>query len=74
MLPVIAQDAGMTVEDTAATIDTFVFPTVEDQLNAKWLGGGAQTFMGGVANVFVEARYATSGFVLDRGEIVRWQA
>ena len=55
MLPVIAQDAGMTVEDTAATIDTFVFPTVEDQLNAKWLGGGAQTFMGGVANVFVEA-------------------
>ena len=45
----------MTVEDTAATIDTFVFPPVDEQLNAKWLGGGAQTFMGGVANVFVEA-------------------
>ena len=55
MLPVIAQDAGMSVEDTAATIDTFIFPTVDDQLGDKWLGGGAQSFMGGVANVFVEA-------------------
>ncbi|MEO1536120.1 MAG: ABC transporter substrate-binding protein [Pseudomonadota bacterium] len=55
MLPVIAQDAGMSVEDTAATIDTFIFPSVGDQLDAKWLGGGAQSFMGGVANVFVEA-------------------
>src|SRR6056297_1426589 len=32
MLPVIAKDSGMDVEATAATIDTFVFPTVEDQL------------------------------------------
>ena len=55
MLPVIAADAGMDVEATAATIDTFVFPTVEDQLSEKWLGGGAQDFMKGVADVFVEA-------------------
>ena len=55
MLPVIAKDSGMDVEATAATIDTFVFPTVEDQLNEKWLGGGAQEFMKGVAEVFVEA-------------------
>lgn len=55
MLPVIAQDAGMSEDDTMATISTFVFPTVEDQLGDKWLGGGAQAFMGGVANVFVEA-------------------
>ncbi|MGX0974631.1 taurine transport system substrate-binding protein [Roseovarius sp. MBR-51] len=55
MLPVIAKDSGMDVEATAATIDTFVFPTVEDQLTAKWLGGGAQEFMKGVAEVFVEA-------------------
>ncbi|MEM8592488.1 MAG: ABC transporter substrate-binding protein [Pseudomonadota bacterium] len=55
MLDVIAQDAGMSVDDTAATMATFVFPTVEDQLSDKWLGGGAQTFMQGVANVFVEA-------------------
>jgi len=55
MLPVIAKDSGMDVADTARTIDTFVFPTVEDQLGAKWLGGGAQEFMKGVAEVFVEA-------------------
>lgn len=55
MLPVIAADAGMDVEATAATIDTFVFPTVDDQLSGKWLGGGAQDFMKGVADVFVEA-------------------
>ncbi|MDU8911882.1 ABC transporter substrate-binding protein [Aestuariicoccus sp. MJ-SS9] len=55
MLPVIAKDAGMSEEDTMATISTFVFPNVEDQLSAKWLAGGAQTFMKGVADVFVEA-------------------
>ena len=55
MLPVIAKDSGMDVEATAATIDTFVFPPVDEQLTAKWLGGGAQEFMKGVADVFVEA-------------------
>ena len=55
MLPVIAQDAGMSVEDTKATMDTFVFPGVGEQLSDKWLGGGAQEFMLGVANVFKEA-------------------
>jgi taurine transport system substrate-binding protein len=55
MLPVIAKDAGMDVDATAATMETFVFPGVEEQLTAKWLGGGAQEFMKGVADVFVEA-------------------
>lgn len=55
MLPVIAQDAGMDEDATAATIATFVFPSVEEQLSEKWLGGGAQEFMLGVANVFVDA-------------------
>jgi taurine transport system substrate-binding protein len=55
MLPVIAKDAGMSEDDTMATISTFVFPTVEDQLSGKWLGGGAQEFMKGVADVFVGA-------------------
>jgi taurine transport system substrate-binding protein len=55
MLPVIAKDAGMDEDATAATLATFVFPTVEDQLSAKWLGGGAQSFMQGVAGVFVGA-------------------
>ncbi|MGB3315406.1 MAG: ABC transporter substrate-binding protein [Albidovulum sp.] len=55
MLPVIAADAGMDETATAETMATFVFPTVEEQLSAKWLGGGAQTFMKGVADVFVAA-------------------
>ena len=42
MLPVIAKDAGMSEDDdTMATMSTFVFPDVEDQLSDKWLGGGA---------------------------------
>ena len=55
MLPVIAKDAGMELDATAATMATFVFPSVEEQLTEKWLGGGAQKFMKGVADVFVEA-------------------
>jgi len=53
MIPVIAKDAGM---DEAATKDTlagFVFPSVDDQLSAKWLGGGSQTFLKEVADFFV---------------------
>ncbi len=55
MLPVIAKDAGMDEDATAATMATFSFPSVEDQLGEKWLGGGAQSFMKGVADVFVGA-------------------
>ena len=53
MLPVIAQDAGMDEGATAETMATFVFPSVEDQLSAAWLGGNAANFMKGVADVFV---------------------
>lgn len=66
MLPVIAKDAGMDAEATQATIDTFLFPTVEEQLSAKWLGGGVQTFMKGVADVFVSA--GSIGGALDSYE------
>ncbi|MEQ8443246.1 MAG: ABC transporter substrate-binding protein [Alphaproteobacteria bacterium] len=55
MLPVIAQDAGMDEDATAQTIATFVFPSVEEQLSQAWLGGNAQEFMLGVAQVFLEA-------------------
>ena len=55
MLADIAKDAGMDEEATKATMATFVFPSVEEQLSAKWLGGGAQAFMKGVAGVFVDA-------------------
>jgi taurine transport system substrate-binding protein len=55
MIPVIAKDSGMDEAATAETMATFVFPSAADQLGAKWLGGGAQTFMKGVADVFVTA-------------------
>ena len=55
MLAAIAKDAGMSEEDAASSLSTFTFPTVEDQLSGAWLGGNAQTFMKGVADVFVNA-------------------
>ena len=55
MLTVIAKDAGMDEDATAETLATFVFPTVEEQLSGDWLGGTAQSFMKGVADVFVNA-------------------
>lgn len=55
MLPVIAKDSGMDEAAAADSLATFTFPTVEEQLSAKWLGGGAQQFMKGVADVFVTA-------------------
>jgi taurine transport system substrate-binding protein len=55
MLAKIAKEAGMTPEAAEASISTFAFPSVEEQLSSKWLGGNAATFMKGVADVFVEA-------------------
>jgi taurine transport system substrate-binding protein len=55
MLPVIAKDAGMDEAAAERDMSTFVFPSIGDQLSAKWLGGGAQDFMLGVAQVFVDA-------------------
>ncbi|WP_136443002.1 ABC transporter substrate-binding protein [Pacificoceanicola onchidii] len=55
MLPIIAKDAGMDEDAAASNLASFTFPGVDDQLSGKWLGGNAQTFMKGVADVFVEA-------------------
>jgi taurine transport system substrate-binding protein len=55
MIPVIAQDSGMDETSTAETLANFVFLPTEEQLSEKWLGGGIQEFMKGVAGVFVEA-------------------
>jgi taurine transport system substrate-binding protein len=55
MLNMIAKDAGMSSADAASSLSTFIFPSTEEQLSSKWLGGGVQDFMGGVANVFVNA-------------------
>ncbi|MCB1429624.1 MAG: ABC transporter substrate-binding protein, partial [Nitratireductor sp.] len=52
MLPVIAKDAGMSEADTIDTMKGFQFPTVEEQLSAKWLGGGTQAFLKGVGDFF----------------------
>lgn len=55
MIPVIAKDAGMDEEATAQTLATFSFPSIDEQLGSAWLGGTAQSFMKGVADVFVNA-------------------
>lgn len=55
MIPVLAQDAGMDEQATRDFIATFSFPSIEAQLSESWLGGNAQTFMKGVADVFVES-------------------
>nr|WP_319948585.1 ABC transporter substrate-binding protein [uncultured Shimia sp.] len=55
MLPVIAKDAGMSEEDAKSSLMTFSFPSIDEQLDDKWLGGGAAVFMKGVADVFVAA-------------------
>lgn len=55
MLAVISADAGMDPTATEETLATFVFPTIEQQLSQAWLDGNAQTFMKGVAQVFVDS-------------------
>ncbi len=54
MLPTIAKAAGMDLEATDATMKGFAFPTVKEQLSAKWLGGGTQKFLKEVADFFVQ--------------------
>lgn len=56
MLPVIAKDAGMDEEAAAQALSRMAFPTISDQLSAKWFGGGIQSYLVGVAQVFSEAK------------------
>lgn len=55
MLAVIAEGAGLDLEAARNAIETMKFPSIEEQLSEKWLGGNAAIFMKGVADVFVEA-------------------
>jgi len=55
MVAVIAKDAGMDEAATANELANFVFPSLDEQLSDKWLGGGVQSFMKGVADVFQNA-------------------
>ncbi len=54
LLAVIAEQSGMDLEGARSAISTMQFPTAEEQLSTAWFGGNAQTFMKGVADVFVE--------------------
>jgi taurine transport system substrate-binding protein len=56
MLKKIAKQSGMDMDAAKSSIGTMSFPSVEDQLSDKWMGGAVQTFMKGVADVFVEAK------------------
>ena len=55
MMKILATQAGMTLEGAEAALNTMGFPSVDEQLSEKWLGGNVQTFMKGVAEVFVNA-------------------
>ncbi|SFJ02708.1 ABC transporter substrate-binding protein [Jannaschia pohangensis] len=55
MMATIAKESGMELEAARDAISTMKFPSVEEQLSEKWLGGNAATFMKGVADVFVTA-------------------
>ena len=55
MLKMIAKESGMDFAGAKSTIATMKFPSAKEQLSEAWLGGNAQTFMKGVAEVFVEA-------------------
>lgn len=55
MLKVIAADSGQDVETARRDMSTFVFPSIDEQLSPKWLGGNAQIFMKGVSQVFLDA-------------------
>ena len=54
MLPMIARAAGMDEAAASDTMALFAFPTVEERLSERWLGGGVQAYMKGVADVFVQ--------------------
>ncbi len=54
MLPTIAKAAGMKEKATKETLAGFAFPTIKEQLSAKWLGGGTQKFLKEVGDFFVK--------------------
>ena len=54
MLPIIAKAAGTDIAATKATLQTFTFPTIQQQLSKQWLGGGTQAFLKNVGDFFVE--------------------
>ena len=55
MMESISKAAGMDLEGTNAVIDTFVFPSIEEQLTAEWMGGGLAEYLANSAKSLEEA-------------------
>ncbi|MEM8857123.1 MAG: ABC transporter substrate-binding protein [Chloroflexota bacterium] len=54
MIDQIAVAAGMEVDGAQSNLDTFVFPTADEQLSDAWMGSTVENFVTEVANFFVE--------------------
>lgn len=52
--PIIAEAAGMALKESNIVLALFKFPEREDQLSARWMGGGVQAFMKEAAAFFVK--------------------
>jgi taurine transport system substrate-binding protein len=54
MMESISKASGMDMEGTTAVIGTFVFPTIEEQLTAEWMGGGVAAYLAASAKTLEE--------------------
>ncbi|MCB6179971.1 ABC transporter substrate-binding protein [Rhodobacter sp. Har01] len=52
-VPILAKDSGLDEDGTKAQLAGFALPTIEEKLSDKWLGGGLQAYLKGVADFFV---------------------
>ena len=53
MVKKIVKMVGGNAADVPGVLALYTFPTLEDQVSGKWLGGGSQTFLKEVADFFV---------------------
>lgn len=53
-IPVIAKQAGIKPEDAKSMLGLFEFPTRDEQMNEKWMGGGVQKFVNEAAKFYVQ--------------------
>lgn len=60
MMESISKAAGMDMEGTTAVIGTFVFPTIEEQLTAEWMGGGVAEYLASSAKSLEEGGKITA--------------
>ena len=54
MLPVLAKQAGQSLEDARSMVGLFEFPTRDEQLSEAWMGGTVEEFVNEVANFYVK--------------------